>query len=110
MPYGTLYGIAACLSSNFGVPDGGNISQSIYTDNGGVLIDNGNIVVGGEQNGSYCWCRITYPVVSNWMWIAAPSWYQKTNSPCAWRCQADCGWHISNYSVKRGAAFNLLQN
>ena len=110
MPYGTLYGIATCLSSDFGTT-GANEETSqmgIYTDNNGVLVDNGSIVVGGENNGSYCWCRITYPVVSNWAYIAGPSWYQKVNTSCVQECNADCGWHIANYSQKRKRLFNLL--
>ena len=53
----TYYGGAACLS----------VSGTWWkTENN--LIDNGQSVNGGETNGIYCWCRITYPVVSGWIY------------------------------------------
>lgn len=108
MPYGTIYGVASCLDSDYGVQG----DNSVYTDNNGVLINNGNVVVGGENNGYYCWCRITYPIVSNWIYIAGPSWYlESSHSPCAWRCSADCGYHLGhNYRNRLTYLLNLVQN
>ncbi|MBQ6110583.1 MAG: hypothetical protein IJL05_04335, partial [Alphaproteobacteria bacterium] len=108
MPFGTIYGVAACLDSDYGVQG----DNSVYTDNNGVLMYNGNVVVGGENNGYYCWCRITYPIMSNWIFIAGPTWYlESSHSPCAWRCSADCGYHLgNNYRNRLAYLLNLVQN
>jgi len=64
--YGNVRGIIACLSSTHDTPQ-----WTAYKNN--ILIDNGAIVVGGEQNVnpitnySYCWCKTTYPIVSRWV-------------------------------------------
>ena len=85
----TMQGVAACLSSDYGLQP-----YDIYTDNNGVLMDNGAVVVGGERNvnssgKTSCWCKITYPVVSGW-------WLRNTNSESQ-MCDEWCGGDWCSY-------------
>lgn len=80
-----LKGTSACLSNDHGVAQ-----FDIYTDNNGVLIDNGKVVVGGERNGKACWCKITYPIVSLWG-MRDNSYWSSLNS-CAANCAYWCLW------------------
>ena len=59
LPYGTLWGVAACID----VPGlaQGRIGPENLTDS------NGEIVVGGEKTGKYCWCQMRHPARSRWV-------------------------------------------
>ena len=62
-PYGTIYGISSCVDTNWGKQQGG------YVD---TLTDiNGNRIYGNEQIGGYCWCKLTHPVISRWVFNRA---------------------------------------
>ena len=82
--YGTLSGISACLESNHDVA-----MDTTYKVNNGILIEKDKVVVGGERNGAWCWCKITYPVVSYW-WRRGQ--YQSLNE-----CILYCGYENCNY-------------
>ena len=60
--YGTIRGISACTNK-----DGGYRGKTVK-----LLKDtNNNIeknINGGEEYGSYCWCRMNHPVVSQWVY------------------------------------------
>ena len=109
--YGTVHGIAACLSSNYGKGQGG-----IYRENNGILFDNGARVVGGEANGTHCWCKLTYPAVSFWVYDSSYGYntidectrYGTTGSGCAQRCSGHVGGGPS-YSVMGGALFSAVE-
>ncbi|MBQ6110565.1 MAG: hypothetical protein IJL05_04240, partial [Alphaproteobacteria bacterium] len=87
-PGGYIYGMGACLTSNYQ-----------WGDNKAILIDNGSIVVGGEQNGQYCFCKLTFPVVSQWVLIDAGSYFDGINRHCETECHGSCGWHTVNGSI-----------
>ena len=55
-PYGTVVGTSALLSKNYGT----NLAE---------IIDNGNVVVGGERNGNNCYCKMLHPLESKWIRI-----------------------------------------
>ncbi len=80
---GTYYGIAACLSSAKGKSQGGYVSRLTDTINGET-----KLITGGEKNGTYCWCRLTHPVSSLWVFLFS-------NASCASACAGYC----SNYTV-----------
>lgn len=60
--YGILTGVRACLTSNYSV-----LTYNVYK---GVLKENNKLVVGGEKNGGKCWCKLTHPVSSLWVYVA----------------------------------------
>lgn len=61
--YGILTGVSACLTSNYGIANYYNVYK-------GALKENNKLVVGGEKTGRYCWCKLTHPVSSLWVYIA----------------------------------------
>lgn len=61
--YGTVYGISACL--NKGARKQEAVSDLTDTDNNGET----KKVVGSEKYGRYCWCKLTRPVSSLWVYI-----------------------------------------
>ena len=90
--YGTITGISACLNYNSG--------QSDQANNGTVF--------GGEQKGNYCWCKITHPAVSKWVYTG------NNTSDCATACTGYCksyvGGSASSNVGKRGALFKTITN
>jgi len=106
---GQFRGISACLSSRYE-----REQKEFYTDNDGVLVDNNAVVIGGEQNASpegysFCWCKITYPIVSFWFlrdWI-----YTYPLSHCVSACADGCGYVVWQYGdLLRKPLFNSLRN
>ena len=82
--WGRVYGVSACVSANYG-----NALDEIT--------DNGAIVVGGELNGGYCYCRMTHPAASRWVFQVSDS-----AANCAGACANYC---VNNLGVRNGAAF-----
>ena len=95
----TIQGIAACLTSNYQ-----------YGVNKAVLIDNGVVVVGGETSGQYCFCKLTYPVMTSWHLLDANAYFDGINNDCATGCSGACGWHLQNNKSFRKSLFNSIQN
>ena len=110
----TYYGVAACLSSNYGASN-----YNIYRQNNGVLIDNGQVVKGGEENGTHCWCKLTYPIGSLWLYTGtSPDWqngsgcrtYNSANWTVGWgSCSQRCVGLFKNRPVMRANLFNSVQ-
>ena len=98
--YGTLKGIAACLSSHFGY----------YKTYDGVFKDNGNEVVGNERNGQYCWCKIIHPFISKWCEIEPYSSLNDCYSYGGAGCSQRCAGFLKNVAEFRKALFNSIQN
>lgn len=79
--YGTITGISACLNYNS--------SQSDQANNGTVL--------GGEQTGYRCWCKMTHPAVSKWVY------YTESNNinGCVANCPTWCVSMIGGESYRK---------
>ena len=92
----TLYGTTACLSSNEGKSTGGTVAH---------LHDNEKPVIGTEQNGQYCWCRLTHPVSSLWAFCEKFG----STSECASRCLYYCSERIRTYSQLRTGLIGSVQ-
>lgn len=100
LPYGTVRGIAACLSSAYGKSIGGTVVD---------LHDNGELVVGTETNGGLCWCRMTHPALSLWVYDGNYG----TGSVCASNCAKNCGYNTIAASVlalRQGLFSSAVQN
>lgn len=94
---GTYYGIAAGLSSQKGYSMGGCKSRLTDTINGET-----KLITGGEQNGIYCWCRLTHPVSSFWCYSNVGA------SPSA--CANICAINFKNqYNVRKGLFGSVAQ-
>jgi len=95
-PYGTVRGISACLSSAYGKSRGGYVAD---------LHDNNELVVGGETNGEHCWCKMTHPAAS--LWVFARTY--GSASDCARNCAYDCGYSVRNHSDMRSGLFGSVR-
>ena len=94
--YGTVRGISACLSSNYGKSLGGYVAD---------LHDNNELVVGGETNGEHCWCKMTHPAASLWVFRHTYS----SASDCADLCANNCGYYVRYYSGMRSGLFGSVR-
>ena len=83
--YGTIQGITACLSTNKNSSTGTTVAD---------LHDNNTLVVGGETNGPYCWCRMTHPALSLWTY----QYSLGTLIQCQQNCVANCANAVKNSS------------
>jgi len=95
-PYGTVRGISACLSSKYGQSLGGAVAD---------LHDNNALVVGGETNGEHCWCKMTHPAASLWVF----NYTSGSASGCADGCAAGCGYNVQYGSVMRSGLFGSVR-
>ena len=87
-PYGTIYGVAACLSVNGGSQ--GTINPDLDAS-------------GGEKEGGYCWCKMTHPAYSRWVYRAS---YSASN--CASSCANYCGYNAQIYAALRSGLFGSI--
>ena len=87
-PYGTIYGVAACLSVNGGTQ--GTINYDL--DAGG-----------GEKEGGYCWCKMTHPASSRWVFNNSSS-----ASHCASNCASYCARDAHSNAALRSGLFGSV--
>ena len=94
-PYGTIRGISACLSSAYGKSRGGYVAD---------LHDDNELVVGGETNGRHCWCKMTHPAASLWVFNSMTS----SASDCAANCAGNCALDVRGHSALRSGMFGSV--
>ena len=92
----TVYGVRACLNSG----TGGTVPLLHDTDNDG----NDHLVTGSEKYGRYCWCRLTHPVSSLWVFNYAYG----SASDCASYCTRDCGRNVQGNVALRVGLFGSV--
>ena len=99
-PYGTIRGIAASINrqaNSFEV-----ISRLTDTDNEG----NAKIITGGEKYGKQCWCRMTHPAQSKWIYNHVAVAYNK-------ECLSGCAEMLNNPYFQAGlrrGIFGSIEN
>ena len=81
-PYGSIWGVAACI----GVA--GSTGSENLTDS------NGELVVGGERTGKYCWCQMRHPVRSRWVFLNTYGSADACRTGCVNYC--GCGSNVSS--------------
>ena len=86
-PYGNLSGIAVCNDT------GGTF---------GVSSNNEQYETGGVK----CWCKMTHPAVSRWVFRGSYS----SASDCADYCARGCGDGVRDSSVFRSGVFGSVAN
>ena len=84
-PYGNVSGVAVCndTSGSYGVA-----SQNAQYETGGVK----------------CWCKMTHPAVSRWVFLYSSS----SASDCADNCASRCGNHVRDNSGFRSGVFGSI--
>ncbi len=94
--YGTVWGIATCVDTS------GQMNSSVEE----LRDSNGEIATGGERTGKYCWCKMTHPAVSRWVFrITAAS-----VAGCGSHCAANCGFLVRAESGFRVGVFGSVGN
>ena len=86
-PYGNVSGVAVC-----------NDIGGTY----GVSSNNEQYETGGKN----CWCKMTHPAVSRWVFRDSYS----SASFCAVYCARDCGNHVRGDSGFRSGVFGSVAN
>ncbi len=94
--YGTVWGIATCVDTS-GAP---------YTAVEELRDSNGEIATGGERTGRYCWCQLSHPAKSRWVFRYAYS----SVADCRSNCANYCGINVRNNSAFRAGLFGSLGN
>jgi len=92
-PYGTVWGIATCVD----VAGTGSTAVDELRDS------NGELATGGERTGKYCWCQMTHPAVSRWVFQGANS----SVADCRSLCANGCGSSVRSAGF-RGGVFGSL--
>ena len=98
-PYGVIYGISACLNVGQGKSMGYYESQLTDTNNGET-----NLVVGSEKYGRYCWCKMTHPVASLWVFHND----RGSAASCASNCTSYCGYNARLNEALRVGLFGSV--
>ena len=82
--YGTITGISTCQS----------VKGSSMGDYSTEITANG-----GENNGQYCWCKMTHPMASRWVF----SYDHGAAAGCQSNCTRDCGiYALRNEALRVG--------
>ena len=97
--YGTIYGEATCLSGADGKPSG---DMGVYTNDRGEMLANDDSLV-QQKVGSYCWCRMTHPALSRWVFG-----YSISASHCFNGCASYCADNVSLTGVLRKGLFGSV--
>ena len=98
--YGTILGEATCLSAAEG---GEGSKQFAFTNTSGEMLsyDIPKGLHGTDDDGNergYCWCRMTHPVLSRWVFLSSSS-----ASLCASLCASNCAYFArSNVGLRSG--------
>ena len=100
-PYGYISGISACINSNHGKTTGGWVENLTDVNPDGIE----RTVIGSERYGTHCWCKVTHPVASRWV-------YRNTygsGSACANSCSS-CGYAVQSNENMRVGLFGSMSN
>lgn len=92
--YGTVFGIATCV-------DTAGSSNQVVAE---LKSSDGTVATGGERSGRYCWCQMTHPARSRWVFQGALGSVDVCGSACA----GNCGSSVRFYSGFRSAVFGSL--
>lgn len=107
-PYGRIAGEVTCLSAAEGL--GRTSGQGVYYGTGDyskTFIEVEPGLKGTDSDGNdrkYCWCKMTHPVSSRWVFNAIYS----DSSVCASSCALRCSDSVRDRSAMRGGMFNSV--
>ena len=106
--YGRVSGDATCLSAAEGL--GRTTGRGAYYGTGdyaNMFIDVEPGLHGTDSDGNerkYCWCKMTHPFSSRWVFDAANT----SASGCVSNCAGSCGISVRAYAIMRGGVFGSV--
>ena len=92
--YGNVSGISTCVAT---APSGSQ--GSVKTADGAHLSASG-----GQTSGQYCWCKMTHPMSSLWVFFSDFG----DAAYCASSCMSFCASHIALYDGRRSGLFGSV--
>ena len=108
--YGRIYGEATCLSAAEGLGRTAGtgayygVEEYATTPITAELGLNGKDANGNER--VHCWCRVTHPVSS--AWVFGNAYTYDSASDCVSRCTQNCGERARGYSQVRTGLFGSV--
>ena len=93
-------------NANGGTVSGISSCNSLSGTRGQAYPEYNNQITQGETSGAYCWCRMTSPVRSAWVFGSTYS----SASACAPNCAYDCGYYVRDNASFRGGFFDSAGN
>lgn len=97
-PYGSVWGIATCTDT----PGTYGVAVNELRDT------NGELITGGERTGSNCWCKMTHPAVSQWVFRHTFATVEICRSQCPG--YDGCAYRTKNDTAFRAGIFGSLGN
>lgn len=94
--YGTVWGIATCVDTS------GTSNTAVEE----LRDSNGEIATGGERTGKYCWCQLSHPAKSRWVFRSAYS----SVAVCRSNCANYCAHNVRSNSAFRTGVLGSLGN
>jgi len=94
--YGTVWGIATCV----------DVKGSSNTAVDQLVDSNGEVATGGERTGVHCWCQMTHPLQSRWVFLYSYS----SVGDCGSSCANGCGYYVRDVSGFRAGVFGSVGN
>ena len=92
--YGNVSGVSTCST----IGPTGSMGSTLTSD--GVPLD----AVAGDTSGRYCWCKMTHPMASRWVFCIDYG----SASACASGCTLDCGLRARSYVALRVGLFGSV--
>ena len=98
---------ATCTTNGVSTPISG-IGICVNTEGGsiGSISTGGLIAASTSDDNRYCWCRMTSPAVSPWVFEAPFA----SAGTCAQRCALRCAEAVQNYAGWRSSLFRYLSD
>ena len=108
-PYGRIYGLATCLSEAEGGKPLTAAQGSFLNASGEMLPPDDNLAGRFNQDADgnarmYCWCKMTHPMSSRW--VFCDSWPDAVS--CASYCGFRCGRHGQSSAALRSGLFGSV--
>ena len=106
--FGRIYGYSTCLSADEGLGRTGTMGAYYGTGeyaNAFINVDPG--LTGTDANGNerkYCWCKMTHPASSRWVF----SYAHASASHCVSHCASYCGNHVRILAAMRGGVYRSV--
>ena len=107
--FGRIYGHSTCLSADEGLGRTSGTMGAYYGtgEYANTFIDAEPGLSGNDANGNerkYCWCKMTHPAFSRWVFNDA----RANSSVCASTCADRCGTFVHNYPSTREGVFRSV--
>ena len=96
---------AACTTNGVSTPISG-IGICGSTDGGSIGATATELDISSTNGNKHCWCKMTSPAVSRWVFYAS----LVSAGDCAWNCAYLCAYNVQNPEAFRSALFGSLSD